>query len=29
MMLPVWLGLFGALGHADFNFHIAGARRPS
>ncbi|MCZ4602780.1 NAD(P)-binding domain-containing protein [Streptomyces sp. Lzd4kr] len=25
MLLPVWLRLWGALGHADFNFHIAGA----
>lgn len=25
MLLPIWLRLFGALGHADFNFHIAGA----
>jgi len=24
MLLPVWLRLWGALGHADFNFHIAG-----
>ncbi|GAB4098572.1 NADPH-dependent F420 reductase [Sinomonas halotolerans] len=23
MLLPVWLRLWGALGHADFNFHIA------
>lgn len=27
MMLPVWLRLMGALGHADFNFHIQGAKR--
>jgi predicted dinucleotide-binding enzyme len=27
MLLPIWLRLWGALGHADFNFHIAGARR--
>ncbi|MFE1307831.1 NADPH-dependent F420 reductase [Streptomyces sp. NPDC058755] len=26
MLLPVWLRLWGALGHADFNFHIQGAR---
>lgn len=26
MMLPVWLRLFGALGHGEFNFHIARAR---
>ncbi|CCK27809.1 NADP oxidoreductase [Streptomyces davaonensis JCM 4913] len=26
MLLPVWLRLMGALGHADFNFHIQGAR---
>ncbi|WP_460105070.1 NADPH-dependent F420 reductase [Streptomyces sp. YKOK-J1] len=26
MMLPIWLRLWGALGHADFNFHIAGTR---
>ncbi|MBC9713757.1 NAD(P)-binding domain-containing protein [Streptomyces sp. TRM66268-LWL] len=26
MLLPLWLRLMGALGHADFNFHIAGAR---
>ncbi|MFL4952752.1 NADPH-dependent F420 reductase [Streptomyces sp. MMS24-I31] len=26
MLLPVWLRLWGTLGHADFNFHIAGAR---
>ncbi|KUN79027.1 NADP oxidoreductase [Streptomyces bungoensis] len=25
MLLPIWLRLWGALGHADFNFHIAGA----
>ncbi|MGW6979023.1 NADPH-dependent F420 reductase [Streptomyces sp. NPDC054932] len=25
MLLPVWLRLMGALGHADFNFHIQGA----
>ncbi|MGW5470080.1 NADPH-dependent F420 reductase [Streptomyces chartreusis] len=24
MLLPLWLRLWGALGHADFNFHIAG-----
>jgi len=26
MLLPIWLRLFGLLGHADFNFHIQGAR---
>ncbi|MEU0068853.1 NAD(P)-binding domain-containing protein [Streptomyces sp. NPDC006332] len=26
MLLPIWLRLYGNLGHADFNFHIAGAR---
>ncbi|MET7377377.1 NAD(P)-binding domain-containing protein [Streptomyces sp. NPDC005526] len=26
MLLPIWLRLWGSLGHADFNFHIAGAR---
>ncbi|WP_327262619.1 NAD(P)-binding domain-containing protein [Streptomyces sp. NBC_01232] len=26
MLLPVWLTLMGRLGHADFNFHIQGAR---
>ncbi|MFH8769503.1 MULTISPECIES: NADPH-dependent F420 reductase [unclassified Streptomyces] len=26
MLLPIWLRLWGALGHADFNFHIAGTR---
>ncbi|MFG2309348.1 NADPH-dependent F420 reductase [Streptomyces sp. NPDC048566] len=26
MLLPLWLRLWGALGHGDFNFHIAGAR---
>jgi predicted dinucleotide-binding enzyme len=26
MLLPIWLRLWGALGHADFNFHIQGAR---
>ncbi|MGW6394957.1 NADPH-dependent F420 reductase [Streptomyces sp. NPDC055103] len=25
MLLPIWLRLWGAVGHADFNFHIAGA----
>ncbi|WP_369199061.1 NADPH-dependent F420 reductase [Streptomyces djakartensis] len=25
MLLPIWLRLWGALGHADFNFHIASA----
>jgi len=25
MLLPIWLRLWGALGHADFNFHIQGA----
>lgn len=27
MLLPIWLRLWSALGHADFNFHIQGARR--
>ncbi|MDH2392516.1 NAD(P)-binding domain-containing protein [Streptomyces sp. HNM0663] len=26
MLLPMWLRLWGALGHTDFNFHIQGAR---
>jgi predicted dinucleotide-binding enzyme len=26
MLLPIWLRLWGAVGHADFNFHIQGAR---
>lgn len=25
MLLPIWLRLMGALGHADFNFHVQGA----
>ena len=25
MLLPIWLRLWGALGHADYNFHIQGA----
>ncbi|MFI6578354.1 NADPH-dependent F420 reductase [Nocardiopsis sp. NPDC050513] len=25
MLLPLWLRLWGALGHADFNFHVQGA----
>ena len=25
MLLPLWLRLYGALGHADFNFHVQGA----
>ena len=25
MLLPIWLRLWGTLGHADFNFHIASA----
>jgi predicted dinucleotide-binding enzyme len=25
MVLPLWVRLFGALGTADINFHIAGA----
>jgi predicted dinucleotide-binding enzyme len=29
MLLPIWLRLWGALGHTDINFHIAGARRSS
>lgn len=28
MVLPLWIRLWGALGHADFNFHIQGARGP-
>jgi predicted dinucleotide-binding enzyme len=26
MLLPMWIRLWGALGHAEFNFHIQGAR---
>ncbi|WP_137991113.1 NADPH-dependent F420 reductase [Streptomyces vilmorinianum] len=26
MVLPIWLRLYGAFGHTDFNFHIQGAR---
>ncbi|MBW8800994.1 MAG: NAD(P)-binding domain-containing protein [Streptomyces sp.] len=26
MLLPIWLHLYGTLGHGDFNFHIQGAR---
>ena len=26
MVLPIWLRLWGALGHTDFNFHVQGAR---
>ncbi|TQK44336.1 hypothetical protein FBY35_5832 [Streptomyces sp. SLBN-118] len=26
MLLPIWLRLWGSLGHTDFNFHIQGAR---
>jgi hypothetical protein len=22
MLMPIWLRLMGALGHADFNFHV-------
>jgi len=29
MVLPIWLRLWGALGHPEFNFHIAGARRTT
>ncbi|WP_055713693.1 NADPH-dependent F420 reductase [Streptomyces torulosus] len=29
MLLPIWLRLYGALGHADFNFHIQGAHRSA
>ena len=25
MLLPLWLGLAGAVGHTDFNFHVQGA----
>lgn len=27
MLLPIWLRLWGALGHTDFNFHIQGSGR--
>ncbi|MFI6439261.1 NADPH-dependent F420 reductase [Streptomyces sp. NPDC050759] len=27
MLLPIWLHLYGTLGHGDFNFHIQGARQ--
>ena len=23
MLMPIWLRLMGALGHADFNFHVS------
>ncbi|MDQ0758357.1 NADPH-dependent F420 reductase [Streptomyces canus] len=26
LLLPIWLHLYGTLGHGDFNFHIQGAR---
>ncbi|MGC0405684.1 putative dinucleotide-binding enzyme [Streptomyces sp. SAI-126] len=26
MLLPIWLRLYGTLGHGDFNFHVQGAR---
>ncbi|MFE9021412.1 NADPH-dependent F420 reductase [Streptomyces sp. NPDC007808] len=26
MLLPIWLRLYSALGHTDFNFHVQGAR---
>ncbi|MGW1892754.1 NADPH-dependent F420 reductase [Streptomyces sp. NPDC002004] len=26
MLLPIWLRLWGVIGHTDFNFHIQGAR---
>lgn len=26
MILPLWLNLYGALGHGDFNFHVQGGR---
>jgi predicted dinucleotide-binding enzyme len=29
MVLPLWLRLWGTLGHPDFNIHIAGARRAA
>ncbi|MFE2148335.1 NADPH-dependent F420 reductase [Streptomyces sp. NPDC059456] len=29
MLLPIWLRLMGALGHADFNFHIQSAPQPT
>jgi predicted dinucleotide-binding enzyme len=29
MLLPLWLRLYGALGNADFNFHIQGAHHSA
>ncbi|MGC0400470.1 putative dinucleotide-binding enzyme [Streptomyces sp. SAI-126] len=29
MLLPIWLRLYGALGHVDFNFHIQGAHHSA
>ncbi|WP_055529611.1 NADPH-dependent F420 reductase [Streptomyces graminilatus] len=29
MLLPIWLRLYGALGNADFNFHIQGAHHSA
>jgi len=29
MLVAIWLRLWGALGHAEFNFHIAGAHRAA
>ena len=26
MVLPIWLRLYGTLGHGDFNFHVQGFR---
>lgn len=26
MLLPIWLRLYGTLGHGDFNFHVQGTR---
>lgn len=28
MLLPIWLRLYGTLGHGDFNFHVQGAHGP-
>ncbi|MFF9808000.1 NADPH-dependent F420 reductase [Streptomyces coeruleorubidus] len=29
MLLPIWLRLYGALGHTDFNFHIQGGHHSA
>jgi predicted dinucleotide-binding enzyme len=29
MLLPIWIRLMVALGHSEFNFHIAGKARPA